>query len=65
MSLKNFHIFFISLSTLLAFGFAIWGINSYSVSDNTTHLSLGIISLLVGVGLIIYGMKVFQKLKNI
>ncbi|MEE9288086.1 MAG: hypothetical protein V3U69_00705 [Bacteroidota bacterium] len=65
MSLKNFHIVFISLSILLAFGFGIWGINSYSVSDNTTHLSLGIISIVVGVGLIIYGREVYQKLKKI
>ncbi|MFQ5798150.1 MAG: hypothetical protein ACE5H0_05570 [Bacteroidota bacterium] len=65
MSLKYFHIFFIILSILLTFGFGIWGVNSYSGSDNTTHLSLGIISLLVGVGLIIYGTKVYKKLKKL
>ncbi len=65
MSLKNFHIVFISLSILLAFGFGIWGINFYSVSDNTAQFSLGIISILVGVGLIIYGRKIYQRLKKI
>lgn len=64
MSLKYFHILFITLSIILAFAFGIWGVNSYSTSDDTTHLTLGIISFLVGVGLIIYGMKVYQKLKK-
>lgn len=64
MSLKYFHIFFIILSTLLAFGFGIWGINSYAESDNSTHLGLGIVSLVIGVGLIFYAKKVYQKLKK-
>ncbi|HEY4643464.1 MAG TPA: hypothetical protein VIH68_01960 [Bacteroidota bacterium] len=65
MSLKHFHIVFIILSILLAFGFGIWSVNSYGKSQDSTDLTLGIISLAVGVGLIFYGRMVYKKLKTL
>ena len=66
MSLKNFHIFFISLSTLLCFGYGLWELRSYLGSNGTgTQPLLGIPALVLGVVLIVYGVKVFQKLKTL
>ena len=52
MSLKNFHIVLISLSSLLAFAFGGWSIRAYTVTDDVTNLLLGLFSLALGLGLI-------------
>ncbi|MCC7430865.1 hypothetical protein IT568_08495 [bacterium] len=65
MSLKTFHIFFIILASLTAFGFAAWEINFYSVNKNLIDLVLGLFSIFVGLSLIIYGKKFLEKLKNV
>ncbi len=61
MSLKGFHIFFITVSSLAAFGFGIWCFVS-RVAGTTLYTLLGIGSLLLGVGLIVYGKKFLQKM---
>jgi len=66
MSLKAFHVFFVSVSILLGFGFGAWEI--YSVvqgGGGKADLVMGIISLVAGVGLIFYLRAVLRKLKNI
>ncbi len=65
MSLKAFHIFFIALSVLTAFGFAAWLIDGYGKSDNVLQLLGGLLSGLAGVGLIVYGIRFLRKLKNV
>lgn len=65
MSLKAFHIVFISASTLLAFGFGGWMLNAYADSGQISDLVFGIGSTVAGVGLIIYGRYFLKKLKNI
>lgn len=65
MSLKAFHIFFLVVATLMVFGFGIWGVYIYIVESTTSYLLLGILSLASGVGLVIYGIKFLQKLKDI
>lgn len=66
MSLKAFHIIFVVASTLLAFGFGIWGIRQYqSGAGSTMELGLGIASLVAGMVLIGYGRYVLRKLKHI
>jgi hypothetical protein len=65
MSLKAFHIVFVTASILLAFGFGIWSLISYKDESRTLDLVFGIGSLLAGVGLILYGRFVLKKLKNI
>jgi len=66
MSLKAFHIVFVTASTLLAFGFGVWAITQ-SVHGQTFggELALGIASLGVGIGLIVYGRYVLRKLRNV
>ena len=61
MSLKAFHIFFIIISTTVAFGFGVW----IFMKEDEYHFGFGILSLLAGVSLIIYGIKVFKKFKEL
>ena len=66
MSLKAFHIVFIVASTLLAFGFGVWGIRAYASGQGSAmELSLGVASLVLGLGLIWYGKYFLRKLKHI
>jgi hypothetical protein len=66
MSLKAFHIVFVTLSTLLAFGFGAWAIVHYYQGDaSRTDFILGIVSCVLGVALILYGKYVLRKLKGI
>lgn len=62
LSLKTFHIFFILVSIALAFGFGVWAVDAYIESSDSTDLTMGILSILVGVALIVYGVKFFRKL---
>lgn len=65
MSLKAFHIVFVTASTLLAFGFGGWEINNYFATGEKQSLILGLGSLVGGMGLIWYGKVVLKKLKHI
>ena len=65
MSLKAFHIVFISASVLLAFGFGAWCIDDYRVSGSWHTLVFGIVSGLAGLGLLVYGRYFLKKFKHI
>jgi ABC-type uncharacterized transport system permease subunit len=65
MSLKAFHILFITLSFVLAAGFAGWEWMAFKNTNSVAHLVLGIGAALVAIALIIYGRYVLKKLKNV
>ena len=65
MSLKAFHIVFITASVLLAFGVAAWSLVNFSDGRRLTDLGFGLGSASLGVGLVIYGRYFLKKLKNI
>lgn len=66
MSLKQFHLFFIAVSILTCFGFGVWGVDRYlSTQNGSGILTLAIASLILGIVLIVYDVKVFQKFKNL
>ncbi len=65
MSLKAFHLVFITASTLLAFGVTAWGLDSYFGGGSVRELIFGLASAACGVGLIIYGKYFLKKLKHI
>jgi len=65
MSLKAFHIVFVTASILLAFGFGIWSLLDYKEHGRMAELIGGIVSLLAGFALIIYAKAILRKLKNI
>jgi hypothetical protein len=58
MSLKWFHIVFISLSVLLSLWFGIWGLFN-------RQIALGIISLVASAGLVVYGNYFLGKLRRL
>ena len=65
MSLKAFHIIFVTASVLLAFGVAAWAFVNYADTRRITDLAAGIGSVFSGVGLLVYGRYFLKKLKNI
>jgi ABC-type uncharacterized transport system permease subunit len=65
MSLKAFHVVFIAVSILLAFGFAAWEFQAYADSRGNADLAFGIGSALAGIALVVYGRYVLKKLKHI
>jgi hypothetical protein len=65
MSLKAFHIIFISAAALLAFGFGAWELKNYFAIGDKQSLLFGVFSLVAGIALIWYGKVVLKKLKHI
>jgi hypothetical protein len=65
MSLKAFHIVFVTCSVLLAFFFGVWLLNQYRSSGQPGQLFGGLASIAAGVGMIWYGRAVLRKLKHI
>jgi len=66
MSLKAFHLIFITASCALAFGCGVWGIKNYFSADGKLlDLLFGLGSLLAGVGLIFYERYFLKKLKDV
>jgi hypothetical protein len=66
MSLKAFHLVFVTLISSLALGCGIWQLVSYrSPGGTTANLLIGIASLLVMVGMLVYGHYFLKKLKNV
>jgi hypothetical protein len=58
MSLKWFHIVFISLSVLVFMGFGLWGL----FHQQTV---LGVASLLISAGLCVYGNYFLEKVRRL
>ena len=65
MSLKAFHIVFVTVSILLTLGFGVWSLVQFSEAKRPLDLVFGIGSLLAAVGLVFYGKYVLKKLKDI
>lgn len=66
MSLKAFHLVFIASSILLAFGIGGWSLWQYSHDhDRTLNLVFGVVSVLTGMALGVYGRYFLKKLKHI
>ena len=65
MSLKAFHIVFVTASTLLAFGFGAWSLHQYSETKALADLLTGVGALLSGIGLLWYGKYFLKKLRNV
>ena len=66
MSLKAFHLVFITAAILLAFGFGAWLLNGFFNGDGRALILIsGIISVAAGVGLIGYEIVFLKKTKHI
>jgi hypothetical protein len=65
MSLKAFHITFIIVSTLMAFGFALWAFLEAQSTGSASATAAGAGGVLAGIGLILYGIRFLRKLKHV
>ena len=66
MSLKAFHIVFITAASALAFGCGVWSLKDYSGTDGrTSDLIYGVGALIVGAGLIVYERYFLKKTRNV
>jgi hypothetical protein len=63
LSLRSFHLFFISVSVVLSAGVTAWGIWSWRSTGNLGDLAFGVLFLVVGILLALYGVRVRQKLR--
>ncbi len=64
MSLKAFHIFFIVVSIVFALGFGVWGIRAHAAGQDGAIRALSIVSLVGGLGLIVYLVLFIRKLRD-
>ena len=65
MSLKAFHVFFITVSVLLCLGFGAWCINSDYAQGRTAYAIAGYISFGLGVLLVLYEIVFLKKFKAV
>lgn len=65
MSLKAFHIVFVTISTILAIGFGLWAIRNYNHNHEMLSLIFGSFSLIGAVVLVVYGRWFLRKLKGV
>lgn len=61
MSLKAFHVFFVSVSTIFALGFGVW---CFAHGD-VAYVVTGVASIIGGCGLLYYGRYFMRKSKDI
>lgn len=65
MSLKAFHVVFITASVLMTFAVAAFELRAYQTSGRLTDLALALGSGVAGMVLLVYGRYFLRKLKNI
>ena len=65
MSLRVFHIVFIVACVALSLWVGVWGIRDYMQQRSGGALALAILFLVSGVVLVVYGSKVFAKLRDL
>jgi hypothetical protein len=62
LSLRSFHLFFITVSVLLAVWVGVWGVQSYRATGSAGDLTLGAFFFVLGFVLLLYGRSVRKKL---
>lgn len=65
MSLKVFHIVFVIVCVALSLYVGVWGIRDYMIERSNGALALGILFLVSGLVLVVYGRKAFEKLREL
>lgn len=65
MSLKAFHVIFITAASVLAFWFGVWMLKAYQAEGGRGELYYAIGSFTVGVALLVYEGFFLKKLKKV
>ena len=63
MSIKAVHLFFICLAVLISAVFGWWSLK-FDV-EGQYHELLGIVSLILAAGLVVYGFNFYKKMKSL
>ncbi len=65
MSLKAFHVFFITLATLITLGFAVWAVQQALYVGGSSYLVMAVLGSVVALGLPVYGVWFLRKTKEV
>ena len=65
MSLRVFHVVFITVSIALMLYLTAWGVREFMASRSSLAISMIIFGVAGGSSLVWYGMRVFHKLKEL
>ena len=65
MSLRIFHVVFIIASIVLSLFVAVWALREYQATHSAGALALGIVFVIAGIAMVIYGQRWFKKLKEL
>lgn len=65
MSLKAFHLVFVTALTSLSLGCSVWKFIAFGDAHRATDLIWAIVALLCAFGVLIYGKYFLKKLKNV
>ncbi len=65
MSLRAFHIVFITVSVALMLYVTVWGVREFMVSRSSLGVSMIVFGVSGGVSLLWYAKRVFHKLKEL
>jgi membrane protease YdiL (CAAX protease family) len=65
MSLRYFHVLFIIVCVALAALVGGWGLRRYLVAGSGADLGLALVFFVMGFVLILYGLRFFNKLKEL
>ncbi len=65
MSLRFFHILFITLSSLMSLVVGIWALDAYRADGSATWIALALLAFVGGALLVVYGNRFLQKTRNL
>jgi len=65
MSLRIFHLIFITVSIALSIFVTVWGVREFQVTRSLGALALAIVFLIAGVALVFYANRVMRKLREL
>lgn len=65
MSLKTVHIVFIVLATALSFLLGLWALKRGIEDASSTMVGIGMIALISGIILVMYGVTFWRKIKRL
>ena len=64
MSLRTFHLLFITLSTALAVFLAVWAIDRYGAERATEDAAIGVLSIAGALVLVAYGVRFGRRSRS-
>ncbi|MBI5150306.1 MAG: hypothetical protein HZA28_06015 [Candidatus Omnitrophica bacterium] len=64
MSLRDFHILFVTASILCSIGFGWWAVNQYAAQPGWNYLTTALASFFIAGGLVIYEVLFIKKIKG-